>query len=90
MQKSKFEKVNRVASDPPGFCVNCKYLDVMQLPPPAIEKITVCRFGPRNLTVIPSQQGMMNLTGYPPIPDPEHDWCWQFKEMEKPSSNGLD
>jgi hypothetical protein len=63
-------------------CARCKYLSLMRMPPPNIETLTVCRWGPRHLTVIPAQGGMMNLTGYPNIPDPSVDWCWQFKEIE--------
>jgi hypothetical protein len=70
--------INASLPEQPRACARCQFRDVIQQPPPSIEKMKICRLHPRQLTQLPNPQGVMQLQGFPAVAD--DDWCYQFVE----------
>lgn len=45
--------------DPKTGCINCEFSELQHMPPPQLGKQRVCLWGPPQVIVMPTPQGMM-------------------------------
>lgn len=66
-------------------CAQCRFHHMERLPPPNLGEQMTCRHGPKQVTLIPMQQGLAVLAQFPPVMPA--DWCFQFQVIELPGSD---